>query len=166
MKTTNHTTQLNHNPKARKTGRAILVVCIMSALFTLALHAQTPTIKSVSAIQDKQWQTITIKGTNFGTQAPYIGDSSYIALDDSTAQWVAGYSGTAGEPACNVLANATPNDVTLIVDYWSETEIVLGGFSGDYGLSDWDLNDGDTETVCIWNASSGAGPAVKTVRVH
>ncbi len=165
MKTTNQTTEFNHNPNAYKTARAILVVCIMSALFTLALHAQTPTIKSISTIKNTQWQTVTIKGTNFGTQAPYIGDSAYIALDDSTAQFVSGYNGTAGEPACDIAPNAAPNDVTLIVDYWSETEIVLGGFSGDYGLSGWELNDGDTETFCVWNASSGAGPAVKTVTV-
>jgi hypothetical protein len=54
----------------------------------------------------------------------------------------------------------------LIVDSWSDSEIVLGGWSGLWGDLDFVLEPGDTEIVCIWNAQSGAGPAVKKVLVH
>jgi len=42
----------------------------------------------------QQTQTITISGSDFGTQAPYTGDSNYIELIDTSAGgWDAGHSG-------------------------------------------------------------------------
>jgi hypothetical protein len=146
-----------------KSVRTILVVCILLSLSALALHAQSPTINSVSAINKGQWQTLRIKGTNFGTQAPYIGNSAYIALYDVTGVWVAGYVGPGSGAECG---SSVDDGVTLIVDYWSDSEIVIGGWSGLWGDFDYVLKAGDTETVCVWNAQSGAGPAVKTVLVH
>ncbi|MGA8069253.1 MAG: IPT/TIG domain-containing protein, partial [Terriglobales bacterium] len=104
--------------------KIVVVVCL--AAITLALcpmlcQAQ-PTITSVSPITTQQYQTITIKGSGFGKQAPYTGDSDYISLEDQTAQpaWQAGYSGF--------------NDtVTLIVNSWTNDKITLGGFSGQWG---------------------------------
>jgi hypothetical protein len=146
-----------------KSVRAVLVVCMLVAFSALALYAQNPTIKSVTAIKNKQWQTVTIQGTNFGTQAPYIGNSAYIAMYDVTGVWVAGYIGPGSGTECG---SSTDDGVTLIVDSWSDSEIVLGGWSGLWGDLDFVLEPGDTEIVCIWNAQSGAGPAVKKVLVH
>jgi hypothetical protein len=112
----------------------------------------TPKITSVSRITTKQFQTITIKGSGFGTHAPYTGDSDYIALNDETKYWQAGYS--------------KYNDtVTLIVHSWKNTEIILGGFSGAWGTHNYTLAVGNKEQVQVWNAQSGDGPASKTVRV-
>jgi len=110
--------------------------------------ATTPTIKSVSTISTEQYQTITIKGSGFGTQAPYTGDSDYISLLDETADphWQAGYSGY-------------DDTVTLIVNSWTNSKIVLGGFSGQWGEFNYVLNLGDSVQVEIWNAQTGAGPA-------
>jgi hypothetical protein len=80
-----------------------------------------PKITSVSKITTSQLQTITIKGSGFGTQAPYTGDSNYIALTDlSKGKWQAGYS-------------KYDDTVTLIVNSWTNTQITLGGFSGAWG---------------------------------
>jgi hypothetical protein len=115
--------------------------------------AQSPIITSVSKISTEQYQTIVIKGSGFGHHAHYTGDSNYIALNDVTkGGWQAGYSGF--------------NDtVTLIVNKWEDSKIILGGFSGAWGQSDWTLNKGDSEQVEVWNAQSGSGPATMTVTV-
>ncbi len=71
----------------------------------------SPTINSVSAILPQQTQTITINGSDFGTQAAYTGDSNYIELVDSSGTpWNAGHGTSA---------------VTLAVSSWTNTQIVL-----------------------------------------
>ena len=106
----------------------------------------TPGITSVTPILPQQTQTITISGSGFGTQAPYTGDSQYIELVDTTAGgWAAGHSGAA---------------ITLAVSSWTNTQIVLSGFSGSYGTNGWCISPGDQLKVEVWNAQSGDGPAV------
>src|ERR1022692_5015271 len=133
--------------------KTVIVVCL--AAFTLALcpllsHAQ-PSITSVSLMTAEQYQTIPIKGTGFGKHAPYTGDSNYISFFDLRSNppgWQAGYSGY--------------NDtITLIVNSWSNTKIVLGGFSGAWGEAgfDYTLGVGDPVEVQVWNPQTGAGPS-------
>jgi hypothetical protein len=127
---------------------------ITLALCPLPCLAQSPTITSVSTISAEQYQTIVIKGSGFGTQAPYTGDSDYISLEDQTANpgWQAGY--------------APYNDtVTLIVTSWQNDKIVLGGFSGGWGEYNYILTVGDSEQVEVWNAQSGEGPSTVYVTV-
>jgi hypothetical protein len=99
----------------------------------------------------EQYQTITIKGTGFGTMAPYVGDSYYISFFDNRVNppgWQAGYTGY--------------NDtITLIVNSWTNTKIVLGGFSGawDQAGYDYTLSVGDPIEVQVWNPQSGLGPS-------
>jgi protein involved in polysaccharide export with SLBB domain len=108
--------------------------------------AATPTITSVSPILPQQTQTITINGSDFGTQAAYTGDSNYIELIDSTGtSWNAGHGTSA---------------VTLAVSSWTNTQIVLSGLSGAYGTNGWCISPGDQLSVKVWNAQSGHGPAV------
>jgi hypothetical protein len=116
--------------------------------------APKPKITSVSKITTKQFQTITIKGTGFGTHDAYTGDTDFISLLDLTKKpvWEAGYK--------------KDNDtVTLIVHKWENTEIVLGGFSGDWGERNWTLAKGDEEWIRVWDAKTGAGPASVKVKV-
>jgi protein involved in polysaccharide export with SLBB domain len=123
-------------------GPAIYPITASSGTDTCA-----PQISSVSAIQSKQTQTITISGAGFGSQAAYTGDSSYISLVDSTgssAPWGAGETG---------------NGVTLAVSSWTDTQIVLTGFSGNYGVGGWCIRPGDQLSVRVWNAGTGQGPA-------
>jgi hypothetical protein len=145
---------LRHMKNRSSLGWATLLICL--AVITLAvcpLQAQ-PTITSVSKITTAQYQTITIRGSGFGTQAPYTGDSDFISLEDQTASpdWQAGYS--------------PYNDtVTLIVNSWTDHKIVLGGFSGAWGTYNYTLTIGDSEQVEVWNAQTGEGPATVYVTI-
>jgi hypothetical protein len=105
----------------------------------------TPKIASVSKITTAEHQTITIKGTGFGTQAPYTGDTKFISFYDENKKWEAGY-----EP---------DNDtVTLIVNSWTNTKITLGGFAGAWGTNGWTLAAGNKELIRLWNAQGAGGP--------
>ncbi len=54
----------------------------------------------------------------------------------------------------------------LIVRSWEDSTIVLGGFSGAWGESNWTLDMGDQEQeIYVWNAQSGNGPAIITTSV-
>jgi len=101
-------------------------------------------ITSVSAILPQQTQTITIMGEGFGTQAAYTGDSSYIELSDTTRSWNAGHTG---------------NGITLGVSSWTDSQIVLSGFSGSFGPNHC-IQPGDHLSVSVWNVQTGGGPAV------
>ena len=116
-------------------------------------------ITSISQVLAQQNQTITITGSGFGTQAPYTGDSSHIVLFDVTVgNWSAGYAGSCFQGACN-------DEVGLVVTSWTDTQIVLGGFTGAWGVNNWNLNRGDIVRLYIWNANSGNGPATITTTV-
>ena len=47
----------------------------------------------------------------------------------------------------------------LDVERWTDTEIVISGFSGDYGLKGLKLIEGDQLEIKVWNPQSDAGPA-------
>jgi sugar lactone lactonase YvrE/protein involved in polysaccharide export with SLBB domain len=101
-------------------------------------------ITSVSPIVSQQTQTITISGAGFGTQAAYTGDSNYIELVDSTGTpWAAGHTG---------------NGINLAVSSWTDSQIVLTGFSGSYGTNHC-IRPGDHLSVSVWNAQTGTGTA-------
>jgi hypothetical protein len=158
--TKNVSRNLKPGPGRRWAIPAFLLSAIALALCPLPCPAQvisqaaSPTIKSVSVITTQQYQTITIKGSGFGTQAPYTGDSPYISLLDETADpgWQAGYSGY-------------DDTVTLIVNSWTNSTIVLGGFSGQWGEYNYTLAVGDSVQVQVWDAKTGAGPATTYVTV-
>jgi hypothetical protein len=128
-----------------------LLLCPLPCPAQDVSQAGSPTIKSVSLITAQQYQTITIKGSGFGTHAPYTGDSYFISFFDlktGEPSWQAGYSGY--------------NDtITLIVNSWTNTKIVLGGFSGawDQAGYDYTLGVGDSAEVQVWNPQTGEGPS-------
>src|SRR5450755_2711526 len=94
---------------------SVMLFCIVGAISLAA--AQTPKITSLSKVAAEQYQTITITGSGFGTLQPYTGDSDYISFGDGTRGWEAGYA-------------PDGNCITLIVNSWEDSQIVLGGFSG------------------------------------
>ena len=173
----NHTqrTAANLRPSAATSscpprGRAIAAACIVGVMLGLCsfpCHAQSPQIESVSQITTQQIQTIVITGSGFGTQSPYTGNSAYIALFDLTnGGWQAGNVGS--------LEGVYENDgVTLIVKSWTDSQIVLGGFSGSWGQNSlgetpsgsWTLRVGDQEQIDVWNAQSGNGAGSITTTV-
>ncbi len=120
--------------------------------------AQSPQIKSVSTISTQQFQTITITGSGFGTQAAYTGNSDFISLLDTTRSWQAGYEGC-------LLGFCTTDTVTLIVHQWTDSKITLGGFSGAWGTGGFTLSLGDNEQISVFNPQTSAGPATANITV-
>jgi hypothetical protein len=113
-----------------------------------------PVITKVSRIKPQQYQKIVISGSGFGTMQPYNGDSAYIRIRDKTGAWDAGH----------VSASET-DSVWLDVTQWSDSKIVITGFTNDYGQQNWVLNTGDKLDVYVWNAQDGNGPATKNEKV-
>jgi hypothetical protein len=117
-----------------------------SATYIISPAFTGPGIESVSAILPEQTQTITITGAGFGTHAPYSGNSADINfVDNSGVTWSAG-TGT--------------DLVGLSISSWTDSQIVLAGFTGSYGFAGWALSSGDNISISIWNAQSGAGPYI------
>jgi hypothetical protein len=114
----------------------------------------TPKITSVSRIKPEQYQKIVISGSGFGTMNPYNGDSAYIRIRDKTGKWDAGHK-----------SSSETDSVWLDVTKWSNSKIVITGFTGDYGEEDWVLNKGDHLAVYVWNPQDGQGPATKDEKV-
>ncbi len=94
-------------------------------------------------------QRIVIKGRGFGLHVPFAHtDSPYLAIRDETAHWAAGR-----------LVPHNWDEVMLDVESWTDNEIVITGFSGDYGVKGWKLTAGDELEVAVWNPQNGIGPA-------
>jgi hypothetical protein len=106
-----------------------------------------PVITSVSTILPEQTQQITIVGCGFGNLQPYTGDSSYIQISDLTKGWNAGTNRWAGLGGGDW--------TTLHITSWTNTQIIISGFSGDYGTFGWTLSQGDHIEIDIWNAQTG-----------
>ena len=125
------------------------MLLVIVAVNSIAV-AQTPHIASLSLVSAQQFQTITINGAGFGTLAPYTGDSNYISFGDSTHAWEAGYA-------------PDGNTQGLIVNSWTDSQIVLGGFST--AQQQYLPRLGDKVRVCVSNAQTGGAFACKGGRV-
>jgi len=100
-------------------------------------------------------QKIVIEGRGFGLHVPYAQtDSPYLAIRDVTRDWAAGR-----------MIPQNQDEVMLDVESWTNTEIVVGGFSGSYGQKGWKLVPGDKLEVAVWNPQSGSGPALYQIAV-
>ena len=114
-----------------------------------------PEIGSVTPILPQARQGIVIKGRGFGLHVPYARtDCPYLAIRDETAHWAAGR-----------MIPQNSDQVMLDVESWTDTQIVLSGFSGDYGQNGWKLSPGDSVVVAVWNPQSGVGPGLHHLRV-
>jgi len=109
----------------------------------------------VSPILPRRDQRIVITGKGFGLHTPYKdADIPFIAIRDTTANWAAGR-----------IIPQNWDEVTLNVESWTDTEIVISGFSGLYGSRGWKLSPGDDIEVAVWNPQSAQGPALYHVTV-
>jgi len=120
----------------------------------IRVTAAGPHITSVSPIEPKQYQKIVISGSDFGTMKPYDGDSAYIRIRDKTGKWDAGHE-----------SSSEIDSVWLDVTEWSDSKIVITGFTNDYGQENWVLNKGDHLEVYVWNPQNDSGPATKNEKV-
>ena len=76
-------------------------------------------------------------------------DSPYLAIGNETRDWAAGR-----------LVPQNWDEVMLDVESWTDDQIVVTGFSGDYGKNGWKLTAGDQVDVAVWNPQNGVGPAI------
>ncbi|HET6277136.1 MAG TPA: hypothetical protein VFE16_14500 [Candidatus Cybelea sp.] len=113
-----------------------------------------PSIKKITRVEPEQYQTIVISGSGFGTMKPYDGDSAYIRMRDKTGSWDAG----------NV-SSYEDDSVWLDITQWTNTKIVITGFTNEYGEENWVLNKGDKLEFYVWNPQSNNGPATKGTKV-
>lgn len=117
--------------------------------------ARDPMVTRISEVHAQQYQTITIRGVNFGHNVPYDGDSSVFWMVDiqanGTGWWRAGCPAQYG-----------PCGTTLKVTTWVNDRIVVSGFTGD------SLYPGVGDLVCffVWNPQSGRGPASASAMVN
>lgn len=110
-----------------------------------------PRIDAVSPVFPRQNQTIVLSGSGFGNQAPYLGDSDFLQLNDQTRNWNGGWYRDPGT-----------DKVGLKVTSWTDKRIVIEGFTGVYGSGQNSLNEGDTIHFRVWNPQTFQGPAVST----
>src|SRR3954454_12971669 len=108
----------------------------------------TATINTVS--WNNTNQTVIIDGSGFGTQNVYNGDNPFLKLYDhnegpTNTGWGAGWSNPGEHDA-----------VTLKVTSWTNTEIIISGFTGQYGNNNWIFKPGDLVEVLLSDAN---GPA-------
>jgi hypothetical protein len=115
---------------------------------SLVANKPTKTISSVS--WNNTTQTVVITGSGFGTQSPYTGDSQFILLHDVDTGWNAGFPGDL---------------VTLNVASWTNTRIVISGFTGLYGRNNWVFRPGDHVVVSVWNANQNPPESPSTFTV-
>jgi hypothetical protein len=136
-----------------------LAICLLLSNLAMSQITYTyfqsgPVLTFVGSIAPQPTQTIMLTGSGFGTQNPYNYDSHYLEIADLTGNWTAGW-----------INNGNPNQVTLNVTSWTNTQIVIQGFTGAYGQNNWVLHPGDQVQVSVWNPQSGAGPASLTATV-
>jgi DNA-binding winged helix-turn-helix (wHTH) protein len=140
----------------RRSGPSQLAVSEVESPAAVTTRGEPgPEINSVSPITPQPRQRIVIKGRGFGLHVPYAHtDSPFLAIRDETEHWAAGR-----------LVPYNWDEVMVDVESWTENEVVISGFSGDYGVKGWKLNVGDQVTVAVWNPQSGVGPAKFSVAV-
>lgn len=114
-----------------------------------------PVITAVSPILPKRTQEITVEGRGFGHYTPFHDlDTPFLAVGDDTGHWSAGR-----------ITPENSDEVTLTVNTWTDTDIVITCFSGLYGQKGWVLKPGHTMKVRVWNPQTGAGPAEYHLKV-
>lgn len=103
---------------------------------------------------------VRINGRCFGTAAAWQQqDRGYLRISDvgatgsqATSEWNACWTGDPGTDA-----------VTCDVSRWSDSRIDFDGFSGAFA-GGYDVRAGDKLVVQVWNAQTGVGPAIMTIR--
>ena len=80
----------------------------------------------------------------------------FLKIEDITNDdWAAGWESCSG---CG------DDQVWVNVASWADSQIVITGFTGQYG-GIWQYNPGDTVVISVWNPQSSLGPAQFTVFV-
>jgi hypothetical protein len=136
-----------------------VIAVVLGSAISLALWSNqsnaAATITSVSPISNAASQTIDIIGSGFGAQSPYTGDSPNIVLFDGT-EFSAGFVGTIPAGTYGTLkfpvATAFTDIYGLVVNSWTDTEIILGGIIYNSGATSGTLTNGDEVSIYVNNS--------------
>ncbi len=142
---------------------AVLIACYAGSGTPKIRHATAacaPNITAWNILNPGPNVGIHIFGSCFGNlpyRLPFSGDTPYfVAFDRNSADdWSAGGRDI---PSMGIVSDS----VTLRYERWTDSEILIGGFSGAYGQNDWYTNCGDQIDVYVWNPQTGIGPASHT----
>jgi hypothetical protein len=109
-----------------------------------------PKITSIQVSGSGETLSLTVNGTGFGAAPPGIGpnvntpffmfsDINNASTGTGGGRWNAGYCGAY---ECD--------GVTLNYASWSNTQIVMSGFGGQYANGSWYVNPRDAFCVAVW----------------
>jgi hypothetical protein len=115
-----------------------------------------PKINAVGPVSSENYTSIEIVGSCFGTgNTSSRADTAYFRITDITARnW----------NACSTRDPGT-DSVTCNLPSWTNTGIIVDGFTGAYGQNGWVFSNGDHIEIQVWNPQSGKGPATCEVVV-
>jgi hypothetical protein len=116
--------------------------------------SSVPQIVSVTFSGSGSNLQIYIAGSGFGnapTNMPFTGDLNYFSFDDFRTHCGGGSS--LFEAGASRWGHGSPNSLTLNYQAWSDTEIVISGFSGSYGQGCDTVQSGDPVAIVLWNTA-------------
>jgi len=128
--------------------------------------AGTPTISSVgfSSLGTPADLHIVVNGDGFGPAPrvlPYSGDLSSFYFWDGRARCGSSTAFTAGG---RYFGDAPADAVTLRYRSWTNTKIVIAGFTGAYGTGCSEVRTGDPVAVSVWNSADGSDTGLQTAK--
>lgn len=149
----------------------VFLYCSMIYLSTSNVYALgAPVIYSVSAISSAtDSQTIYINGSGFGNTSPQtvsLGDGSVDTVVSTTTPSLA--IGNPGKWAAGIenASNGVHCAIGIIINSWSDNQIVLGGFGtalGTNGQGTWNIATGDVLNVAVYTQYGDASYNATTV---
>lgn len=95
--------------------------------------------------------TMSIQGAGFGGNFPFNGTSPFLRITNVTEHWEAGYTG---------------DKVTVDVESWTDTNILINGFAGWLNSLDYKFQAGDQLEVLIENPQTQSGFVTGTVTLN
>jgi serine/threonine protein kinase len=114
----------------------------------------TPHIASVTFSGDGQNLHMLVKGKGFGNAPvtmPYTGNLNQFSFGNFRTH--CGGISSLFEAGAGRWGHGSPNSLALNYQSWSDSEIVINGFSGSYGRGCDTLQNGDPVVITIWNSS-------------
>jgi hypothetical protein len=115
----------------------------------------TPHIGSVAFSGEGRHFHMIVRGKGFGSAPvamPYTGDLNCFSFIDFRTH--CNGASSLFEAGASRWQHGSPNSLTLNYQSWSDTEIVINGFSGSYGQGCNALTNGDPVTIIVWNSSA------------
>ena len=96
--------------------------------------------------------SMSIQGTNFGTATAFNGTSPFLRIVDVTRNWEAGFTG---------------DGVNANVSTWTDTNIVINGFTGwVFNTPSYQFHAGDQLEAIVENPQTQNGFATNTVTLN